>query len=86
LQRIFNLRNMKADKRKNNQWQPKKEANQKKIPVTIYETVEDVLLLGGKEAVRKIMKEAVAIALVDMEHAAATNPIPDAYENSKPGL
>jgi hypothetical protein len=74
------------DKRKFNTGQPKKEAKQKKQPITVYETLDDIITLGGKEAVRRICKDAIADALANLEHARLTDPTPDAYKNSKPGL
>lgn len=54
------------DGRKNNNATHLKKRNmEKKKPITIYETGEDIKLLGGLDAVRKLLKTAISIAIVD---------------------
>jgi len=49
---------MVNDKRKKNQGRPPAGPN-KKIPITIYESREDIKELGGMDAVRKMLKEKI---------------------------
>lgn len=77
---------MKQDKRANNTGQPKKPAGKKKQPITIYETKDDIALAGGLDEARKHLKAAWDKLIAELKHHAATDPTPDAYENSKPGL
>lgn len=51
------------DGRKNNKGK-KKEADKKKVPITIYKTAEDIKMVGGKDRARSIASDAFDLSLI----------------------